>query len=479
MMTSIQESDQNNKLLLDSFHHFYQLCHVDSLLKRCRIEKKRGASTEEIFRFVFQLRFTGKNLYRTFHSKCHQGKISLIKPHTVYRFWKQSTFHWRKFLLLLSTRFLREVIQPLNNSDRVNVLILDDTLIKKPYSSHVEMLSLQRNHTSQEMEKGFPALTLGWSDGSTFVPLSFSLMSSKKYLVDSCVSPLFPLSPHHPSSLAFRRRIEAMEKKPDVALSMLKQAKTQNIQAQYVVFDSWFTNPAFLKSIQEEVSLDGIGMVKQAKTWYGYQGGHKTLSELYALCRKKQKPTKLDDKTLLYGSLCVSVGTLKSGEILYGKIVFVGNRNKKSKRVWLAILSTDVSLSDQEIIRIYGKRWAIEVFFKTIKSILQIEKEYQFRHFDSMVAYVTVAFCRYIYLAWLSRVSQDIRTCGALFFQACDELADIRLEEALIRLLQVLKELLLQAIPEVAEKIMELFTSFIKSLPSFLLRNLDFCMCKS
>ena len=78
MMTSIQESDQNNKLLLDSFHHFYQLCHVDSLLKRCRIEKKRGASTEEIFRFVFQLRFTGKNLYRTFHSKCHQGKISPI-----------------------------------------------------------------------------------------------------------------------------------------------------------------------------------------------------------------------------------------------------------------------------------------------------------------------------------------------------------------------------------------------------------------
>lgn len=479
MMKSIQEYDHNNKQLLDSFHHFYQICHVDSLLKRCRIEKKRGVSTKEIFRFVFQLRFTGKNLYRTYQSKLHQENSSPIKPHTVYRFWKRSTFHWRKFLLLLSSRFLHDVIQPLNNPDRVSVLILDDTLIKKPYSSRVEMLSLQRNHTSQEMEKGFPALTLGWSDGSTFVPLSFSLMTSKKYLVNPCVSRLSQLSCHHPSSLAYRRRIEAMEKKPDVALSMLKQAKIQNIQAQYVVFDSWFTSPAFLKSIQEEVSLDCIGMVKQTKTRYGYQEGLKNLVELYALCRKKQRPTMLDDKTLLYGSLRVSIGKLVSGEVLYGKIVFVGNRNKKSKRIWLAILSTDVSLSDQEIIRIYGKRWEIEVFFKTIKSILQIEKEYQFRHFDSTVAYVTVAFCRYIYLAWLSRVSQDIRTCGVLFFQACDELADIRLEEALIRLLQILKDILLQAIPDAAEKIMELFTSFIKSLPSFLLRNLDFCMCKS
>ena len=479
MMTSIQEFDQNNKPLLDSFHHFYQICHVDSLLKRCRIEKRRGASTEELFRFVFQLRFTGKNLYRTFHSKYHPGNNSLIKPHTVYRFWKQSTFHWRKFLWLLSSRFLREVIQPLNNPDRTNVLILDDTLIKKPYSSYVEMLSLQRNHASQEMEKGFPALTLGWSDGSTFVPLSFSLMTSKKYLVDLSVSSRSLLSSHHPSSLAYRRRMEAMEKKPEVALSMLKQAKAQNIQAQYVVFDSWFTNPVFLKNIQEEVSIHSIGMVKQTKTRYGYQGGHKTLSELYALCRKKHQPTKLNDKTLLYGSLYVSIGALHSGEMLYGKIVFVGNRNKKSKRVWLAILSTDTSLSEEEIIRIYSKRWDIEVFFKTIKSILQIEKEYQFRHFDSMVAYVTVTFCRYIYLAWLSRVSQDIRTCGALFFQACDELTDIRLEEALMRLLQALKDLLLEAIPEAAEKIMELFTSFIKSLPSFLLRNLDFGMCKS
>lgn len=40
------------------------------------------------------------------------------------------------------------------------------------------------------------------------------------------------------------------------------------------------------------------------------------------------------------------------------KIVFVRNRNKKSECLY--VLSTDISLSDVEIVRIYGKRWSIE-----------------------------------------------------------------------------------------------------------------------
>lgn len=39
------------------------------------------------------------------------------------------------------------------------------------------------------------------------------------------------------------------------------------------------------------------------------------------------------------------------------KLIFVKNRN--NKREWLVILSTDLSLSSQEIIRIYGNRWSI------------------------------------------------------------------------------------------------------------------------
>ena len=54
----------------------------------------------------------------------------------------------------------------------------------------------------------------------------------------------------------------------------------------------------------------------------------------------------------IFGSLVV---TTKTG--IPVKIVFVRNRNKKSECLYL--LSTDVSLSDAEIVRIYGNIWQV------------------------------------------------------------------------------------------------------------------------
>jgi hypothetical protein len=72
------------------------------------------------------------------------------------------------------------------------------------------------------------------------------------------------------------------------------------------------------------------------------------------------------------------------------KVLFVRNRNKKSE--WLAIQSTDCTLSDQEIILIYGMRWDIEVFFKTTKSLLKLQKEFQGRSYDSLIIHTTIVF---------------------------------------------------------------------------------------
>jgi IS4 transposase len=56
------------------------------------------------------------------------------------------------------------------------------------------------------------------------------------------------------------------------------------------------------------------------------------------------------------------------------KVVFVRARNAKKK--WLALLSTDVKLTDEEIVKLYKRRWDIEVFFKITKSYLRLAKEF-------------------------------------------------------------------------------------------------------
>lgn len=62
------------------------------------------------------------------------------------------------------------------------------------------------------------------------------------------------------------------------------------------------------------------------------------------------------------------VDVVKDGDIIPAKVVYVRNRNKRKE--YLCLISTDVNLDENEIIRIYGKRWDIEVFFKVCKATL-------------------------------------------------------------------------------------------------------------
>ncbi len=95
------------------------------------------------------------------------------------------------------------------------------------------------------------------------------------------------------------------------------------------------------------------------------------------------------------------------------------------------LLSTDINLPDEEVVRIYGKRWDIEVFFKMAKQYLKLEKGVQTRDFDSQIAYTSIVMIRYMFLAYEQRRSQDERIIGGQFQASCDEAGDLLFMEAL------------------------------------------------
>ena len=125
---------------------------------------------------------------------------------------------------------------------------------------------------------------------------------------------------------------------------MIRNALKQGIPADYVLMDTWFIHEPMIRAILDE-ELDVIGMVKQLKQRYNYNGGFYTLPQLRRLLPEYSAGNQ-------FGSIIV---TTKNG--IPVKLVFVRNRN--NKRDWLTVLSTDLSLSDEEIIRIYGNRWSI------------------------------------------------------------------------------------------------------------------------
>lgn len=108
-------------------------------------------------------------------------------------------------------------------------------------------------------------------------------------------------------------------------------------------------------------------------------------------------------------------------------------------------MSTNTTLADEDIVRIYGKRWDIEVFFKMAKQHLCLAKEIQSRDFDALIAHATIVFMQYMFLSYQLRMQTDHRTFGEIFYACCDEVQDISFIESLHRILIMATERLREA----------------------------------
>jgi len=173
-------------------------------------------------------------------------------------------------------------------------------------------------------------------------------------------------------------------------------------------------------------------MMKDHPKWlYEYDGKKLRLSDLYGKLKKKRGRAQIKASVLV---------TLSDGN--KAKIIFVSS---DKKRGWLALLSTDTCLANEEIIRLYGKRWDIEVFFKMCKQHLKLIKEIQIRNYDGLIGHTSLVIARYNILSLFQRESTDQRSFGDLFKACNEELANITFLDALRRIMQLAKVTLRKA----------------------------------
>ena len=101
---------------------------VSELLRRANIRKGCGVSVYETFKFLLLLSFSHMNLFR-YLASAHAEQAGASK-NTFYRFMNNTSFNWRKFLLLLSARVI-SIIAKLTRKGRVHALVLDDSVIPR------------------------------------------------------------------------------------------------------------------------------------------------------------------------------------------------------------------------------------------------------------------------------------------------------------------------------------------------------------
>ena len=376
MNKSITQDIQNEKQVSESIKRFFHRFHVYSALKQSNAYKKKGIPVIEVFQYLFLLIFSNRSMYMNLLTG--KNAPSFAKD-TVYRFMKSVQINWIRFTTILAARIIKNAIVPLDSEERVNVLTIDDSMFERCRSKKVELLAKVYDHAKHAYKFGFRMLTLGWTDGSTFIPVNNVLLSSenRKNRINDAASV-------DKRSVSYKRRQLSMEKGTTAMLELLKTAKNAGIPA---------------------------------------------------------------------------------------KVVYVRNRNKKKD--YLCLISTDISLREEEIIRIYGKRWDTEVFFKVCKSYLNLSRECNSLSYDAMSAHTAVVFTRYMMLSHESREANDQRSMGEILLYFTDEMADITWIWAFQMLLEMFRTILADNTELSEEKIDELVDAFMNTLPIVLKSRLQ------
>ena len=208
-MINQMSQNENTK---NQFSNAIKKLQVGKLLRKANITKSCGISAYEVFRFLPLLVFQGKNLFRFLNSK---RKELAVSKNTYYRFLNDTSFNWARFLSLLSAKVASR-FSALTRPERVKVLVLDDSMVKRNRSKAVELLARVYDHVEHKYQ--------------------------------------------------------------------IQRALAAGIQADYVLMDTWFTTEPMLAKILE-TGLGVIGMVKQLKQRYSYQGRLYTLPELRRFVR--------------------------------------------------------------------------------------------------------------------------------------------------------------------------------------------------
>lgn len=461
-MNTISQSEILLQDATNEVGYFLHRFQVSKILKQCNGYKQKGFPVIQLFAYLVTLMFQPLSTYMAMRVGAYKEPFS---KNTIRRFCNNTSINWHKFLRLLSQKLVAEFMRPATSEKREEFFIFDDTPFHKS-GKKTELVSKYFNHVNMKYEFGYRILTLLWTDGYSNVPVDFAPLSSsnEKLIVAKA-------KPFDGRTLAGRIRKQSCMKAPELILMMLSQAVSAGHKAKYVLFDSWFSTPKGIMDIKHNFDMDVIAMVKKSsKVYYEYNGEQHDVKEIFSRCKKRRGRSKY----LL--SIEVNLLQKKNGKILERmpvKIVYV--RNKAKKKDWIAIISTDTDLSEEEIIKRYGYRWNIEVYYKTCKQYLKYTKECQSTSFDSLTAHLAIANVRYMMLSMFQRENTDHRSLGELFYLYVQEVAEITFDHSMklimIALLSTVRDFF--ALSE--EQMSAFVQQFISSLPNYLRKPLEVC----
>ncbi|MHA3772070.1 IS701 family transposase [Verrucomicrobiota bacterium sgz303538] len=228
------------------------------------------------------------------------------------------------------------------------ILIVDDTLEEKPYSEESPIICWHFDHTKGRNIKGINLLTLLYSarvgpqeEDLLSVPLSFRLIEKTEWETRTDAQ-----------GREQYRRVSAKTKN-ELLREMLLQARANQVRYRFVVADSWFSSKENMVLIKCELGKDFVMPLKSNRR--------------VALSLKDKRNgcwREVDTVDCAEGTTREVWLEGVDFPLLMARQVF---RNKDGTEAVLYLVTSDTTLSFEQITGIYQRRWKFEEYHKSIK----------------------------------------------------------------------------------------------------------------
>jgi len=257
-----------------------------------------------------------------------EGEISHDK---VTRFLSEGDFNSKDLWKLI-----KPTIREIENDN--GIVAIDDTIEEKPYTEENEIVNWYHDHTKGRAVKGINIISALYINDKGKIPLNFSIVKKTKKIYDE--------------KKGKERRVSELTKN-QMYQQMLNQIIKNKVQFKYVINDVWYSSADNMVYIKKKLGKEFIMPIKSNRK--------------IAMSRED----KIYEKYVTVSSLELKENTLYKIYLedvpfaLYlAKQYF---KNEDGTEGVLYLVTSDKTLTYQQIIALYQKRWKIEVYHKSLK----------------------------------------------------------------------------------------------------------------
>jgi hypothetical protein len=227
------------------------------------------------------------------------------------------------------------------------VMIVDDSISEKSYTDENDIVCWHYDHSHQRTVKGINFLTALYHSQGVSSPVGFALVAKTEHYIDQKDGKEKRRSPVSKNE-HYRR--------------LLEQAVQNQIPFRYVLSDVWYSSAENMMFIQHTLGKDFVMPIKSnrkvALSLADKQQGRYVQVETLAL------EANVPVTVYLEGVDC---------PLLLVKQVFV-NEDGSIGTLRVYLVTSDTTLSYDDIITIYQRRWNVEPYHKSLKQNASLEK---------------------------------------------------------------------------------------------------------